>query len=354
MANASKLPSGAWRTQVSKKIGGKLVRKSFTVHPDSCQGDTKRAKLMSENMAAAWVLDVKTDMYSPQSVEKAIDNYIADRSKILSPSTIVNYQKMKQYFEQLFYMAAADVTTQDIPRIINDMSVSVSQKTIKNRIGFLLSVLDYAGTDRKFKLRYPQKIKRKLNTPDISEVYTLLKNADEIQKAIVCLAAFGSLRRGEICALKQKDISRDLCSVSVHADMVITPAGSYEYKELPKTSDSMRTVYLPKNIIALLPQTDDPEEYLFKMNPTNLWKRYDRLRKRSGVSAGLHDLRHFAASFRSDLNIPSKYIEEVGGWAKDSHIMTTIYDNTLSSTRKKYVHLTNDFIEKTFQGAIGY
>ena len=88
------------------------------------------------------------------------------------------------------------------------------------------------------------------------------------------------------------------------------------------------------------------------MNPTNLWKRYDRLRKRSGVSAGLHDLRHFAASFRSDLNIPSKYIEEVGGWAKDSHIMTTIYDNTLSSTRKKYVHLTNEFIEKTFQDAI--
>lgn len=354
MANASKLPSGAWRTQVAKKVGDKLVRKSFTVHPDECQGDTRKAKTLSEQRAREWVLDIKTEIYSPQSVEKAVDNYIADRSKILSPSTIVNYQKMKKYFEPIFNIPAVDIGTQDLQRLINDMSVEVSQKTIKNRIGFLLSVLDYAGNDRKFRLRYPQRVKRQLRTPDISEVYMLLDNADETQKAIICLAAFGSLRRGEICALRQKDISRDLCSISVHADMVITPAGSYEYKELLKTSDSIRTVYLPKNIIDLLPTSEDPEEYLFKMNPTNLWKRYDRLRKRCGVEAGLHDLRHFAASFRSDLNIPAKYIEEVGGWAKDSHVMTNIYDNTLGSARKKYVHLTNDFIEKTFRGAIGY
>ena len=131
--------------------------------------------------------------------------------------------------------------------------------------------------------------------------------------------------------------------------MVITPAGSYEYKELPKTSDSIWTVYLPKKIIDLLPISEDPEEYLFKMNPTNLWKRYDRLRKRCGVEAGLHDLRHFAASFRSDLNIPAKYIEEVGGWAKDSHVMTNIYDNALTSTRKKYIQITNRYIEDTFK-----
>ena len=45
MANARKLPSGAWRTQAKKKINGKIVRKSFTVHPDQTKGNSKKAKI---------------------------------------------------------------------------------------------------------------------------------------------------------------------------------------------------------------------------------------------------------------------------------------------------------------------
>ena len=47
MATARKLPSGAWRTQASKTIDGRYVRKSFTVHPDECGGDSKKAKALS-------------------------------------------------------------------------------------------------------------------------------------------------------------------------------------------------------------------------------------------------------------------------------------------------------------------
>ena len=51
MANAKKLPSGAWRTRATKMINGQQVRKSFTVHPDECGDDWKKAKALSEKQA---------------------------------------------------------------------------------------------------------------------------------------------------------------------------------------------------------------------------------------------------------------------------------------------------------------
>ena len=56
MANAQKLPSGAWRTQATKTINGKKVRKSFTVTAEECGGDSKKAKALSERNAREWVL----------------------------------------------------------------------------------------------------------------------------------------------------------------------------------------------------------------------------------------------------------------------------------------------------------
>ena len=357
MASATKLPSGAWRTQANKKIGGKMVRKSFTVHPKDCPGSnmnikSRNAKAQSELLAREWIL--KRDVVSSvdKTVEDAIDSYIEDRTKVLSPSSIVSYKQIRQYFEPIFYLTANEVTTPDIQKLINEMSVSVSAKTIKTRIGLLLSALDYAGNTNKFKLRYPQSIKRKLTTPDTDAVQVLLSNADDIMKPIICLAALGSLRRGEIAALRNKDISHDMNTVVIHADMVRSPDGGFVLKEMPKTSGSVRSIQLPRSVMELIPRGDDPEGFVFSITITAISRRFERLRNKCGINVRFHDLRHYAASFRSDLNIPRKYIEEVGGWTEDSHVMTAIYDNTLTSTRKKYTQITNNYIEETFNEAI--
>ena len=60
-------------------------------------------------------------------------------------------------------------------------------------------------------------------------------------------------------------------------------------------------------------------------------------------------MRHFAASFRTDLGIPKKYVQEIGGWAdSNSGVFDRVYDNTMESSRKKYTQITNRFIENTF------
>lgn len=345
MANARKLPSGAWRTLASKMIGNKKVRKSFTVHPNETGGDSRKAKALSEMQAREWQFStVSTEVYGLK-IREAMTGYIEDRSKVLSPSTITNYKRLLPYFDSIMDIYVDDIETPQIQRIINDMSISVKAKTIKNRISFLFSALDYAGCEKKFKVRYPQSESKTILSPDTEDVQMMIEAAPDDFKPVLYLAAFGGLRRGEISALKQKDISRDMNTVHVHADMVLD-GHKWKYKAFTKNSIS-GVVQLPKFAIEALPVSDDPEAYVFNFNPNMITHRFDNLKKVTQLPFNFHSLRHFAASFRSDLNIPSKYIEEMGRW-KNSKVLKQVYDNALSSSRKKYTKIANDYLEEKF------
>lgn len=348
MASAKKLPSGAWRTQATKYINGKRVVKSFTVSPKETRGDWRKAKQQSELMAREWQLAHDYNETYSKPVRDALEEYIQDRSQVLSPRTIYDYRRIIPFFGSVLDLPVDDMATPQVQALINEWSVSISEKTIRNRISFLLSALDYAGNDKRFKLRYPQKRAKKILAPDVQDVQRLLDNAPDDFYPILCLAAFEGLRRGEIAALKQKDISRDMCLLSVHADMVKTEEG-YVYKPFPKTSGSTRTIEIPRSIMGLLPVSEDPEAYVFGVNPNMISHRYDKLKKKCGIDVNFHSLRHFAASFRSDIGVPKKYIEEVGGWRDGSRVLAQVYDNTLTSTRKKYTQMTNRYIEETFE-----
>lgn len=343
MANARLLPSGSYQTRATKIINGRKVTKSFTVSPDECQGNTKKAKALSEMQAREWQISNNIDDVYGITIKQAIENYIEDRSKVLSPSTITNYRRFLPYFEPLWDISINDVKTSQIQQIINEWSVSIKRKTIQNRISFLLSVLDYSDCDKKFKLRFPQNTSKVVKSPDLEDVQMLIDNADEDFKPILYLAAFGGLRRGEICALRQDDISRDMCTVFVHAD-IVCEGKKWIYKPFPKNAQN-GTIQLPKFVIDSLPLTDG---YVFTPNPTIISHKYARLRDKLGLPYNFHSLRHFAASFRSDLGIPTKYIEEVGRW-KNSNVLKKVYDNTLNSSRKKYTQMSNKYLEENFK-----
>lgn len=353
MANAKRLASGSWRCRAKKVIDGQTVVRSFTVSPKDCAGDSKKAKAQAELLAREWQISNERILRESPILSDALIRYIDDRSKVVSPVTVKTYLAYIRYFDSIKDMYVSDIDTPVIQRLINDMSVQVAPKTIKSRIGFLLSVLDYAGIDKKFRLRYPQAIKRDLTTPDHEDVFRLIAAADEIIKPVICLAAFGTLRRGEISALKQADISRDMSLISVHADMVLNKDNQFVYKEIPKTSGSIRSVLLPAAIIDLLPASDDPDSFVFSLSPTAITRRFERLRDRLGLhDIRFHDLRHYSASFRSDLGIPKKYIELTGGWTEDSRVLSSVYDNPLESSRRQYSQMVNDFITDKYGEAI--
>lgn len=347
MAQAKRLPSGSWRVQAVKVINGKKIKKSFTVQPKECGGDWKKAKKQAEYLANEWQLLNEDSRSGDLTVKAAINNYITDKNKVLSPSTIRGYKLILDALNDIADIYISDIYTSLIQRIVNDWSLDYKTKTIKNRVGLLLAVLDYNGIDRKFKVRYPQNNSKVVRSPDIEDVQMFIQNADDTMKAIIYLAAFGSLRRGEIAGLRGMDVSKDMLIINVNGDMVLNSDKEWVYKP-PKTEGSIRSVQLPKFVIDALPSPSDPKTFLFDLTPTAMTDRFRRLANKLGLPYTLHSLRHFAASFRSDLGIPRKYIEEVGGWKNDSSVLSKIYDNQIDSSRKKYTQITNRFIEDNF------
>ena len=343
MASARKLPSGAYQTRVTKVINGKKITKSFTVHPKQCKGDSRKAKDQSEMLARQWRLSAEDSETYGLKIKEALEQYVKDRSKVLSPSTITNYKRLIPLFDSLADICLDDIKTADIQALVNEWSISVRAKTIKNRVSFLLSSLDYVECDKKFRIRYPKSDSKEIKSPDLDDVQMLLNNAPADLVPIIYLAAVGGMRRGEISGLKGKDISRDMSTIYVHADMVLDDH-TWVYKPFTKNAQS-GTVKLSPFIIDMIPVKEDPEAFVFDMNPNMISHRYDKLRKKLGLEYNFHSLRHFAASFRSDLGIPRKYIEETCRWEPGSQVVDRVYDNTLNSSRKKYTQIANKFVE---------
>lgn len=343
MAVARKLDSGSWQTRATKVINGKKVTKSFTVHPKQCKGDSRKAKAQSEMMAREWQIAAEDSEVYGIKVKDAMEQFIKDRSKVLSPSTITNYKRLIPLFDSLADICVDDIKTSDIQALVNEWSISVRAKTIKNRVSFLLSSLNYVECDKKFRIRYPKSDSKEIKSPDLDDVQMLLNNAPDDLVPIIYLAAVGGMRRGEISGLKGKDISRDMSTIYVHADMVLDDH-TWVYKPFTKNAQS-GTVKLSPFIIDMIPVKEDPEAFVFDMNPNMISHRYDKLRKKLGFEYNFHSLRHFAASFRSDLGIPRKYIEETCRWEPGSQVVDRVYDNTLNSSRKKYTQIANKFVE---------
>lgn len=67
---------------------------------------------------------------------------------------------------------------------------------------------------------------------------------DPRYSALVLVGTFGSLRRGELAALRRKDIDLAACAIRVERQLTEMPGGGYAYGP-PKSYASVRTVSIP-------------------------------------------------------------------------------------------------------------
>lgn len=344
MAKAERLNSGSYRCRATKTINGKKVTKSFTVSPNECGGDWKKAKKKAENMANNWILDAEADINGVLTVEDAIDKYNEARAKVLSPSTMADYYRMKKYFVKIHKVDIHDVTTDMIQNIIGDMALRTNRygeplddMTIKNRIYYLLAVFGYHELNKTFKLRFtPKKEDPELSPPEQDEFIRILKLLESREdKLIIMLAALYTLRRGEICGLTGDDIIWDMHSIRIRHSMVKTPDHKWVLKPIPKTDQSFRTIELHPALMDLFPKDLGPKDLVITKNPDRCTKMFGRVRKKACVDCRLHDLRKYAASIRSDI-MPAKYVEADGGWKKGSRVLSTIYDKPFKKSRREY------------------
>ena len=332
MPTAKRLPSGSYRVQVfSHKDGqGKRHYESFTA-PTKKEAELKAAEFKCGKRQK-----------SSLTVSKAIEGYINAKKPVLSPSTVRGYDGMKKrYFDFINDEKIDELTTEKVQLFISDLSQKVSPKTVRNVHGFFMSVIGFYLPDKTFKITLPPMSRAITSAPSDEDVRTLYERADHSLKVCIALAAFGSLRRGEICALKHEDITGN--TIYVHSDIVKDIDSKWILKEMPKTADSIRTVVLPKEVIDLI---GEGEGFIIRWTPDSVTKRFIDLKKEIGINIRFHDLRGYFASIGAVLQIPQPFLKSFGGWGENSKIMSSVYQNKIIPLSEHYSNVMIEHFEK--------
>ena len=324
MATARKLPSGSWRVRVyaGKGTDGKPLYKSFTA----------ATKKDAEFLAAKYATDKKAEVRSGMTLAEAYTKYIVSKSNVISPTTFREYTHAKDRdFQELMNLKLSQITQENVQNAVNRMAMSCSPKSVRNAHGLLSAVLRMFAPEIRLNTRLPQPRKSEIYVPVESEIEQLLHDIQgtELEKAVL-LAAFGSLRRSECCALLRSDIDGD--TITVNKAMVWSNDRAWVVKQ-PKSKAGYRTLRLPHFVMERI--TAGEAEHIVNRVPTSITNQFKKALDRSGLPHfRFHDLRHFQASILHALGVPDKYIMERGGWKTDS-TLKNIYQHTMSDKRKE-------------------
>ena len=333
MATAKRLPSGNYRVRVYSHTSadGKKHYESFT-------GSTKAE---AEMMASKFANDNDRKRADDLTVREAVKNYIESNSETLSPATIYGYTSDAKRLECIGNVRIRKITSKDVQGLINDLTrQKFSPKTIRNTYGTLRSALTFAGVDQNFMIHLPTAAKKTKASPEDTQVQTLYANASHKMKIAIALAAFHSMRRGEIASIKFGDIKGN--ALYIHSDMVYGIDKKWHYKDVPKTDASNRTVYLSDELLELI-GTGPADAYILDVQPNTIGQNFIKLKKRLGIEGiTFHDLRHYFASLAQVLNIPDTYTASMGGWRNNSPVLKEVYQGNITSMSEAYADRIND------------
>ena len=337
MATAKKLPSGAWNARAFYKDPrtGKVSRPSFTA-------GTKSEAL---RMAHEWESSKeKTFDTSELTVADAIEQYITLNTAAMSPSTIKGYRSsQRNHFDQIGHVKVKDITDADLQAFISGLCARYAPKTVKNAYSLLLPAL-HMFTKRTFDVTLPAKAPKEYHIPTDTQVKELKQAASPQMRKAIALAAVGSLRLGEVCALRYRDIENG--GIWVRHDMVQNEYNEWILKDMPKNATSFRFIPMPPSVLSLLGE-GEPNAFIYPHTPNALSRAFRRLCERSGMTFTFHDLRRFAISRMHALGVPDQYIQERSGHKTDA-CLKAVYRLTISDQSQRFADLANEHFGTLF------
>lgn len=353
MPTARKLPSGSWRCQVvdhyEYRNGKKVpVRVSFT-----CEDPSKYGKEECERQAAEY-RRTKRGFVSDLTVYDAVRKYIDSKTGVLSPSTISAYEKyLSNAFTPIETQNIRKLKESDVQLWVSRFAKTHSPKYTKNVYMLFAPAVKQAG-GKEYNITLPRNKKPRVYTPTDAEVKQLIDYIMDkpVLLSAVILAAFGSLRRSEICALRGEDF--DGCKVTINKAIVRNKDGAWVEKGT-KTDESERVVFLPSFCVDLI---NPHPGRIVPLNPDALSNRFNRAVRfaRLENSFSLHSLRHYYVSIAHALSIPDAYIMKTGGWSTDNvmkrHYLSVLPDVEIKQKRKLDNHFKGLVLTKMHTNAI--
>lgn len=347
MATAKKLPSGSWRCQIYSHteetlqpdgtIKKKRIYKSFT-----CDDSTPKGKRIAEMEASAWAVKKELISHTDKTFGQALDDYIQARSAVLSPSTIREYKRSRKTdLQGIMNLKIEDITQEQIQREINREALSHSPKSVRNMHGLLSSVMKIYRPDFLLHTELPRKVRPQLHIPTDEEIRRLIEvTANTPMEIPVLLAAFGPMRRGEICALDSNHINGNI--VHVEFSMALNDKKEWIIKR-PKSYAGDRYIQFPDFVIEKI---KNKQGKIVDLLPFQISNHFSEILKKSGLPHfRFHDLRHYSASIQHALGIPDAYIMERGGWGNDG-VLKEVYRHVMEEKASEMNQKANEHFSK--------
>ncbi|WP_276969487.1 tyrosine-type recombinase/integrase [Ferrimicrobium acidiphilum] len=302
MSSIRRKPSGQWEARY-RDPNGRQRGRSF-----STKVEARRflERVGADIQRGAWM--------DPQQGRISLDVYadfwISQRSD-LSPRTLELYRDLlDRYIVPAFRGTELTRITPAAVRVWYNELAGKRKSTSAKAYRLLRAILNTAVTDERI-TRNPCRVEgagveraAERPTATIAEVDALTQAMPERLMALVLLAAWCGLRRGELLGLRRKDVDLKHGTVRVETTRQQLRDGTVVVGP-PKSQAGLRTVAVPPHItLALVKHLDcyvspEPDALLFtgiKGGPLRvhvLQKSWDQARRSIGRSdLHLHDLRH--------------------------------------------------------------
>lgn len=321
------LPSGRWTAQLMQD--GK--RTSITA-------DTEREYYVKARAIKAGLIEEKKAA-PKMTVGQAVDEYIASKDKLLSPSTIRGYKCIRK--SRFVSLMGKDIRgAVNWQKAINDEAGKAKPKTVRNSWALIEAALAAQGVEPPYVL-LPKQVKADRPWLDYEQIQTFLAAVRGKDCELSALLALHGLRRSEILALTAEQVDLKKRVIQVEGAAVYDETNNLVQKAGNKTDASRRTVHI------VIPRLDELIQgktgLLVKEAPGTSYKQINRICEAAKLpKVGVHGLRHSFASLAYHLGWSEAATMREGGWS-NSKTVHEIYTHLAAQDADESVQKMREF-----------
>lgn len=245
---------------------------------------------------------------------KAIDNYLSEKDNILSPSTLLGYQKMRK--NRFKDWMDKDIHSINWNEMLNEEAGKVSAKTVSNAWSLVHASVTAAGVDLP-EITLPQIVKKEKVYLEPKQIPVFIAQLTDDKFKLPALLALNGLRYSEVRALQWEDIDLKNNKIHVAGATVYGPDYKLYEKEENKNQTSRRYVpILLPELRSALEAVEDKTGPVTTVSQSSLYKYVNGLCEAAELPlVGIHGLRHSFASLCYHQKVPELIAMRWGGWS---------------------------------------
>ncbi|MGH9247686.1 MAG: tyrosine-type recombinase/integrase [Acidimicrobiales bacterium] len=327
LGGVDRLPSGRWRVRLADPTSG--ARLSIGTFATKAEAERAFAAALADQERGGWVAPERGRVTLAEYSTQWLAARLTTRGEPLRPRVRELYGGYldNHILPTLGHLPLGQLTTPIVRRWHAELGASgLGRSTIAKCYRLLRAILNTAIEDHHL-VANPCRIKgagietsEERSIPDIDTVYVLADLVSPRNRALVLLAAFCGLRKGELFALRRRDVDLLHRVLEVRSQRQELKSGA-QHVGPPKSDAGRRTLAIPSELVPELEAHLDAwvapsaDALLFvgeRGAPlrAGVWQReWDRARHSIGLpELRLHDLRHVAGTLAAATGASTKEI----------------------------------------------